>query len=551
MHNAATINIEALQPEVANYIIQLETDSLRLKEVEAQYKTLQLEHEVLQEKYDLLMYKRFARSAEELLADEKQQPLFAAEETPAQTITADEVAEVQSFKRKKAGRKAIDPKIPRREKTIDIPEAEKKCGCGADLTRIGEETSEKLHIEPPVIYAEKTIRPKYACRCCEGTADESAPAVRVAPPEPSIIPKGIASASLLSTVIVQKFEDHLPFYRQEKQFERILVTISRQDMASETSFPWQQHVYERLKPLFILLICVLKSGPVLQMDETVVQVMGETVITDDGEEEKRADTAESRMWLARGGPPDTPVTLYQYRQTRSADHAKAILEGYSGYLQTDGYIGYDSALKGNGAIIHVGCFAHVRRHLFEAAKVSARAETAKTGIAFIKKLYAIEAELRKECAEGANDDAMKKAEKRARFNDERKEQAAPVLGEFREWLMKQQTEVPPSTLLGIAVGYALGQWDKLVRYLESPYLTPDNNAAENAIRPFVIGRKNWLFSKSPAGADSSCGMYTLIQTAKQNGVIPFHYLKALFEKAPYASSPDDWKKLLPWNIFKS
>ena len=169
----------------------------------------------------------------------------------------------------------------------------------------------------------------------------------------------------------------------------------------------------------------------------------------------------------------------------------------------------------------------------------------------IKKLYVIEAELRKACAEGASDDAMQQSEKRARFNAKRKEQAVPVLDGFREWLMQQQAEVPPSTLLGTAVGYALGQWSKLVRYLESPYLTPDNNAAENAIRPFVIGRKNWLFSKSPAGADSSCGMYTLIQTAKQNGVIPFRYLKALFEKAPYASSPDDWKKLLPWNIFKN
>ena len=127
----------------------------------------------------------------------------------------------------------------------------------------------------------------------------------------------------------------------------------------------------------------------------------------------------------------------------------------------------------------------------------------------------------------------------------------PVLAEFKAWLEKIKDEVPPKTLLGEAVGYILGQWEKLLRYLDSPYLTPDNNACENAIRPFVIGRKNWMFCQSPAGAESSCGMYSLIQTAKLNGLNTFDYLKTLLEKAPSASSSEDWKNLLPWNIFKS
>jgi len=126
-----------------------------------------------------------------------------------------------------------------------------------------------------------------------------------------------------------------------------------------------------------------------------------------------------------------------------------------------------------------------------------------------------------------------------------------VLEQFKAWLEKRKCEVPPSLLLGKAVEYSLAQWDKLVRYLESPYLTPDNNASENAIRPFVLGRKSWMFCQSPDGAKSSCGMYTLIETAKRNGLVPREYLTALFEKAPLASSPQDWGKLLPWNIFKS
>jgi len=347
-------------------------------------------------------------------------------------------------------------------------------------------------------------------------------------------------------VIIQKFEDHLPYYRQEQQFQRILVKISRQDMSN-----WQQQAYEKLKLLFILLIITIKSGRVLQMDETTVQVMRELVITKEGVEEKRADTAESRMWLARGGPPDKTVVLYQYRQTRSAEHAKEILEGYCGYLQTDGYIGYDSAVKENENIIHVGCFAHLRRKFFEAAKVSGRGAVAKEGIQYIKKLYIIESQLREKYKPEEKDRGEQAEEKREKFSSERKEEAVPVFEEFKAWLTGLKGTVPPKTLLGEAVEYGLNQWDKLIRYIENPYLTPDNNACENAIRPFVVGRKNWLFAQSPAGAESSCGMYTLIQTAKENGCDPFQYLKTLFEKAPYASSMEDWEKLLPWNIFKS
>jgi len=535
-----------------NYIKELEENyNRRINELETNYKNLQFEKEALQEKYDLLIYKRFAASAEKLLAGENQPSLFnegeAAPGTAPET-NGGAVEEIKSYKRKKnpgCGRKAIDPKIPRREKTIDIPEPEKTCACGAGLTRIGEETCEKLHIEPPVIYVEKTVRPKYACRDCEGTADEEAKTVRIAPAEPSIIPKSIASASLLSTVIIQKFEDHLPFYRQEQQFQRIMVKVSRQDMSN-----WQQQVYEKLKPLFIPLVITLKSGPVLQMDETTVRVTGEKTINDSGAGEERPGASESRMWLARGGPPGKTVALYRYRQTRSAAHAKELLEGYSGYLQTDGYIGYDSALKDNGNIIHVGCFAHARRKFFEAAKVSARAGAAKEGIGYIKKLYIIESQLREKYKQDENDGAARAAQKTEMFLTERREQVIPVFNEFKNWLTVLKDGVPPKTLLGEAVGYCLNQWDKLVRYIDSPYLTPDNNACERDIRPFVVGRKNWLFAQSPAGADSSCGMYTLIQTAKQNGRNPFLYLKTLFEKAPYASSTEDWEKLLPWNIFK-
>jgi transposase len=322
--------------------------------------------------------------------------------------------------------------------------------------------------------------------------------------------------------MIQKYQDHLPFYRQEVQFRRIGIWISRQDMSN-----WQQQVYAKLAPLYNLLKEILKSGFVLQMDETTVQVMGE---------EGRDDTQKSYMWLARGGPPGKIVVLYEYRETRGAYNAKKILEGYRGYLQTDGYEGYDAAIKDMPDIIHVGCFAHARRKFFEASKSAKETSSAEAGIKWIRKLYELEDRLRQ--ANLGDDD----------FLVQRKKEAEPILTEFRAWLEKQAVEVLPSALLGKAVSYTLNQWNKLIKYLENPHLRPDNNACENAIRPFVIGRKNWLFNKSPEGAESSCGMYSLIETAKQNGLEPLIYLCKLFELSPLAVSTNDWEKLLPWNI---
>jgi transposase len=263
------------------------------------------------------------------------------------------------------------------------------------------------------------------------------------------------------------------------------------------------------------------------MDETTVQVMGE---------EDRPDTAKSYMWLARGGPPGKPVVLYEYHKTRAAVNAHDFLEGYKGYLQTDGYEGYDAALKDLPEIIHVGCFAHARRKFFEASKAGKKTGTAEEGISRIGKLYALEAELRERNLPPEV------------FAAERRKRAEPILTKFKVWLERHALEVPPSVLLGKAINYSLKQWDKMIRYLDSPYLTPDNNACENAIRPFVLGRKNWLFCQSPAGAESSCGMYSLIETAKENGLKAYDYLTEVFELAPLAQTKEDWEKLLPWNV---
>jgi transposase len=240
------------------------------------------------------------------------------------------------------------------------------------------------------------------------------------------------------------------------------------------------------------------------------------------------------MWLARGGPPEAPVVLYSYRESRAGKHPREFLEGYEGYLQTDGYDGYDSAFKENKKIRQVGCFAHARRKFHEAAKATKKVGSAEEGQKYINQLFRIERELRDQ---GLSDDE---------FLRERKKLAEPVLEKFRRWLNKKSQHVLPGSLLGKAVGYPLKQWEKLVRYLEAPYLRPDNNGAERAIRPFVCGRRNWLFSGSPAGADASCAIYSLIETARQNDLDPYSYLYYLFEQIPKLEG--GFEQLLPSKV---
>ncbi len=499
----------ALPKEAQEYISQLE----------AQNKNWEKKYQLLEEKLALALHRQFGRRAENI---PDQIELFDTDEavTPEEDSSVEQ--QIDTYKRKKTGRKPLDENLPRKEKIIDIPEDEKTCACGTELKKIGEEISEKLHVIPPHIWVERIIRFKYACGNCEGTADEDIPAVKIAPPEPSIIPKGIVTPGLLAFLMVNKYVDHLPFYRQEKRFERMGARISRQNMSN-----WQKKAFEALLPLFELLKTHIKSGPVLQMDETTVQVLNEP-----GRDNKQ----KSYMWLARGGPPGQQAVYYEYHPTRASEHAKNFLTDFEGYLQTDGYQGYKTAVEGNPDISLVGCFAHARRKFLEADKASKKSKSALEGIKHIKKLYALENDLRSKKLSPED------------FLEQRKSKAEPILDAFKRWLDKRSENLLPESALGKAVHYALNQWNYLIRYLESPYLTPDNNASENAIRPFVLGRKNWLFSGNPKGADSSCGMYSLIETAKQNNLNPYDYLHYVFSKVPLINNEQEWDAILPWNL---
>ncbi len=432
---------------------------------------------------------------------------------------------VAPHERKKTGRKPLPPELPRVEIVHDLPEEEKTCGCGCELRRIGEEVSEQLDIVPARIQVLRHIRPKYACRQCEGVEDEG-PAVRITPMPPQIIPGSIVSLGLLAHVLTAKFVDHLPLYRQEKLFARLGVDIGRATMSN-----WAMKAAEACMPLLNLIRDEILEGKLINIDETTLQVLAEP---------GRAATATSYMWLFRRGDPQRPALFYQYQPTRAGDVARTFLGDYQGIVQTDGFSGYDF-LDRQAGIRHAGCLAHVRRKFMEVVKAQGKNRTsgsADQALAIIQQLYGLEKE------------ARVKQWSPAMIATMRAEKARPLMETFHQWLTKRAMQTPPKGLLGRATSYTLKQWDRLLVYLDEPILTPDNNLAENAIRPFVLGRKNWLFAGTPKGAEASALLYSLIETAKANNCEPYSYLRHIFERLPMANTLADYEALLPWNVDK-
>jgi transposase len=249
------------------------------------------------------------------------------------------------------------------------------------------------------------------------------------------------------------------------------------------------------------------------------------------------------MWVYRGGPPDRPVLLYDYQKTRSGKTALEFLHDYKGYIQTDDFSGYEHLDQKSG-IVHLGCWAHARRKFVKVATVRKKHRSkrvnpkslADQALDYIGNLYKIEKQAR-----GRELDADQ-------IYRLRQEKAKPLLDQFKDWLEETRSLTPPKGLLGQAVSYTLANWEKLIIYLQDGRLRPDNNLVENAIRPFVVGRKNWLFAGSPDGARASATFFTLIETAKANGLEPYAYLRHIFEKLPLAKSDQDLKDLLPQHI---
>jgi transposase len=475
---------------------------------------------LLREYIRLLKHQRFGRTSEQ--SSDAQVRLFNEAESTAEEPGDEDPAEVvvDAHTRRKRGRKPLPEWIPRVEILHDLPEDEKQCADdGTTLERIGEEISEQLEFIPAKLRVLRHVRPKYACPTCRT-------GIRTAPLPPQPIPKSLASPTLLAHVAISKYADGLPLYRQEAMFRRMGIDLPRASLAN-----WMVKTGELVQPLVNLLREDLLASGFVQCDETRYQVL---------KEPGKAATSQSYLWVQHA--PETGVVLYDYDASRSAEVPKRLFAGFRGYLQTDGYEGY-GAIGNEPGITHVGCWAHARRRFDEALKAqqssakknrSIKESKALQGLGWIQKLYQIERQAKE-----------KPPDERHRIRQER---SRPVIEKLRAWLTDAIPRVPPQTLTGKALTYLDSQWPKLVRVLEDGRVPLDTNQVENAIRPFVVGRKNWLFADTVRGAEASANLYSVIETAKRSGLEPFAYLRLVLDALPRAITLDDVEALLPRRI---
>jgi len=485
---------------------------------------------VLEEQVQLLQTLHFGTKSEKLTdEDTHQSRLFNEAEDGAFGQDSEapiQKRDVRAHTRKArtgAGRKPISEDLPREIVEYDVEPEQQICACGTEKTCIGEDKSERACIVPAKVVVRVERRKKYVCRACEGTTDDESGVTTAEGPK-HLIAGSIADESLLAWSINEKFEYALPFYRQSKRLTSMGIPLPRATLSGLAI-----RTADACEPLYELLKTNILSGPVVNADETRVQVL---------KEPGRTAKAQSWMWVFLGGPENQKSVVFQYETGRSHDIASEFLSGYSGWLQSDDYEAYHTAVKrlraeGNGAIGHVLCWAHARRKFYSYWELSA-SEEAKRILDDIRELFQLEKLREKHSKKG--------------FLKQRRNRAGPILEHLKNQLTSLSSQTPPGLAFGKAIAYTLDNWELLVKYLEHPELTPSNNAAERAIRPFVVGRKNWLFSATPRGARASAILYSLVESAKLHRLPVYDYLYFILRKLPYCQTEDDYAALLPFNL---
>ncbi|MCK4415239.1 MAG: IS66 family transposase, partial [Candidatus Eisenbacteria sp.] len=417
---------------------------------------MELETEIthLREQIRLLTHKHFGPSSEKLSREQLRLFLKSDESMETEEAETENAVTVKEHRRRKCGRRPLPASLPRIDVIHDLSDEEKICpNDGETLRKIGEETSEQLSYIPATMRVLRHVRFKYACPRCED-------GVKIAPLPPQPIPKSMAAPSLLAHVTVSKYVDALPLHRQSKMLERIGIDLPRATLAN-----WMIATGKLVQPLINLMRDDLLSGPVIQCDETRCQVL---------KEPGKPAQSQSYLWAERGGTAESPVILFDYDPSRSGEVPKRLLEGYVGYLQTDGYKGYDAVCAENEGIRRAGCMAHARRKFDEAFKVQLsmkgkkgksrskrlRDSKANQGLGYIRKLYDIE-----RTARGMSPEERKEI---------RLARAQPILDELKEWMQETKDLVPPRSRTGRALMYLWDRWKYLMRYLEDGRLEIDN-----------------------------------------------------------------------------
>jgi transposase len=471
----------------------------------------------------LRAYRRELFGAKSEARDPDQLGLFneaealASNALPAQEDTPD--TKVAAHLRKKRGRKPLDPNLPREIYRHELPEAQRFCANDFHpLVEFGVEISEQLDVIPEQIRVIQHQRVKYACPCCDL-------GIKVTPAPPRIIPRGLLTEAALAWIATGKYQFGMPLYRQAALLRRFGGDISSNTIAAS-----MVRVGLATQPVINLMRDTLLDAEVIYCDETTFQVL---------KEKGRQPQTKSYLW-AQMTESKTPVRVFTYIPGRGGKQAEKLFDGIreGAVLMSDGYVPYDGIAQRHH-LVHLGCWTHARRGFVKAEdNVPKAARTsdllATRFIRLIGKLFATEAR-----------SAKWKPERRHRL---RRRYSTRVLHVIHTLMLEQLPAVVPGSLLGKALNYLRGQWPKLVRYVENGDWPLSNNACENAIRPFCVGRRSWLFADTVAGANASANLYSIVETCRANRIDPYRYLHWLFQQLPLAKTVDEYDALLPWKM---
>ena len=469
------------------HLDRLNADELRGLLIESQAKIDKLT-------YELAYYKRqrYGVKAEHLSPEQAQ--LFeetADADLAAMTEELEQLSASPAKEKAQAKRKPLPTELPRTEIHHD-PEST-TCACGCQMKRIGEDVAEKLDYTPGTFTVERHIRGKWACAQCETLVQAPVPA--------HVIDKGIPTTGLLAQVLIAKYLDHLPLYRQEAIFGRAGLAIPQSTLAH-----WVGQMGVALQPLVDALKAEMLAHPVLHADETPVAML------DPG----AGKTHRAYLWsYSIGAFEPIKAVVYDFAESRAGQHARDFLGDWRGTLVCDDYSGY-KALIAQG-VTEAGCMAHARRKFFE-LHTNHQSQIAGEALEYFQKLYAIEREVA-----GLDPEARQRL---------RQEQARPILDEFETWLKRRRQQVPNGSATAKAIDYSLKRWTALIHYLNDGQVPIDNNWIENRIRPIALGRKNWLFAGSLRAGKRAAAIMSLVQSAKLNGLDPFAYLKDVLSRLP-------------------
>lgn len=513
------ISIEQLQEE--NHKLQEKISMLEHQQAELMAKLNWFE-----EHYRLDQHRLYGRSSEKTVYPEQQSLFNEAEalsdvkpEVPEPTLE-----EITYKRKKKQGhREEMLKDLPVETIVYELPEEEQTCGqCGSQMHVMSKEIRREIDVIPPQVKVKEHVRLVYGCRTCEEN-EISVPVVTAPMPAPAI-PGSIASASAIAHVMVQKYVFGMPLYRQEQQWKLLDVEISRQTMANwviQAATRWLALIYQRMHEHLL-------QKDIVHADESTVQVLHEP---------GRAADTKSYMWLYRTGRDGPRIVLYDYQTTRAGKHVVKFLEGFQGhYLCTDGYAGYNLM----SSITRVCCFSHARRRFDEALKVLPKMDkdkpcAAREGLEYCNRIFKIEEDLQDMTDEKRHEERLKRSK--------------PVLEEFHTWLKQQRSRLTPKSATGIAVRYCLDLWKELTNFLLDGRLYVDNNISERSFKAYAVCRKNFLFCNTPKGATASAIAFSILETAKENGLKPFEYMRYLLEQLPNSDVKDPavLDSLLPWS----